>query len=100
MKFEMIIFHPLAQKELADVISYYQIRNKEIAVEFLNTVESSTNLLVRYPEIGSKVRGSIRRFIIPKFSYSLLYRLTDNQQIYILALAHHKQKPDYWSSRK
>jgi len=95
-----IIFHPLAQQELTDAIRYYQTQDKAIALEFLNTVESSTNLLARYPELGLKVRGSIRRFVISRFPYSLLYRLLDAEKIYILAIAHHKQKPNYWHKRK
>jgi hypothetical protein len=31
----------------------------------------------RYPEAGSNVRGSIRRLTLPKFSYSLLYRVLE-----------------------
>ena len=95
-----IIFHPLAQQELNDVIGYYKTQDKAIAIEFLNTVESSTNLLTRYPELGLKFRGSVRRLVISKFPYSLLYRLLDGEQIYILAIAHHKQKSNYWRKRK
>ncbi|MBD2152843.1 type II toxin-antitoxin system RelE/ParE family toxin [Pseudanabaena sp. FACHB-1277] len=89
-----IIFHPLAQQELDDAIGYYKTQDKAIALEFLNTVESSTNLLARYPELGLKFRDSVRRLAISKFPYSLVYRLLDGEQIYILAIAHHKQKPN------
>ena len=95
-----IIFHPLAQQELNDAIGYYKTQDKAIALEFLNTVESSTNLLTRYPELGLKLRGSVRRLVISKFPYSLVYRLLDDEKIYILAIAHHKQKPNYWRKRK
>ena len=95
-----IIFHPLAKQELTDAIGYYQTQGKPIALEFLNAVEFSTNLLTRYPELGLKFRGSVRRLVISKFPYSLLYRLLDDEQVYVLAIAHHKQKPSYWCKRK
>ncbi|MFM5997101.1 MAG: F0F1 ATP synthase subunit epsilon [Dolichospermum sp.] len=45
-------------------------------------------------------RGSIRRLVIPKFPYSLLYRVLEDEQIRILAVAHYKRKPFYWSKRR
>ena len=94
-----VIFHPLADRELADAISYYEGQETGLGLEFLETVEHSVNLLMRYPEIGSKITGSIRRLFIPKFPYSLLYRLLEEEQIRILAVAHSKRKPRYWSKR-
>jgi toxin ParE1/3/4 len=65
----------------------------------LDEVEHAVNFLMRYPEAGSKVRGSIRRLTLPKFSYSLLYRVME-EQIRVLAMAHHKRKPKYWVDRQ
>ncbi len=94
-----VIFHPLADRELADAVSYYEGQETGLGLEFLETVENSVNLLLRYPEIGSKITGSIRSIVIGKFPYSLLYRILEEEQIRILALAHSKRKPQYWSSR-
>ncbi len=95
-----IIFHPLAEQELADAIAYYENQEIGLGLELLETVEYSTKLLVRYPEMGSPVKGSIRSLVIPKFPYSLLYRFLDSDNIRILAVAHHKRQPLYWSKRK
>jgi len=37
---------------------------------------------------------------LPKFSYSLFYRILEEEQIRILAVAHHKRKPQYWVDRE
>ncbi|MDY6782375.1 MAG: type II toxin-antitoxin system RelE/ParE family toxin [Cyanobacteriota bacterium] len=71
-----------------------------MGLEYLEEVENSINLLKLYPEAGSKVRASIRRLILPKFPYSLLYRVLKSDQIRILAIAHHKRRPQYWKGRK
>jgi plasmid stabilization system protein ParE len=67
---------------------------------YLEEVEHTVSFLIRYPEAGSKVRGSVRRLTLPKFSYSLLYRTLENDQIRILAVAHHKRRPQYWLDRE
>lgn len=53
-----------------------------------------------YPEAGSKVRSSVRRVILPKFSYSLLYRILEGDLIRILAVAHHKRRTQYLVERE
>jgi toxin ParE1/3/4 len=94
-----VIFHPLAEKELLDAVSYYEEKETGLGLEYLSEVEHAVNFLVRYPEAGSKVRGSIRRLTLPKFPYSLLYRVSE-EQIRVLAVAHHKRKPQYWVDRQ
>jgi|UniRef100_A0A1J1JIV3 hypothetical protein len=38
-----------------------------------------------YPEAGSNVRSFVRRVILPKFSYSLFYRILEEKLQLILA---------------
>jgi toxin ParE1/3/4 len=94
-----VIFHPLAEQELADAIAYYENQEISLGLELLETIEYSTKLLVRYPEMGSPIKGVICSLVIPKFPYALLYRLLDSNNIRILAIAHHKRQPLYWSKR-
>jgi toxin ParE1/3/4 len=93
-----VIFHPLAEHELLDAVSYYEEQETGLGLDYLGEVEHAVNFLMRYPEAGSKVRGSIRRLTLPKFPYSLLYRVS-KEQIRVLAVAHHKRKPQYWVDR-
>lgn len=95
-----VVFHPLAEQELIDASAYYEEQRSGLGLEYLKEVENAVNFLVRYPEAGSTVRGSIRRLILPRFSYSLLYRVLENDRLRILAVAHHKRKPDYWVGRE
>jgi toxin ParE1/3/4 len=54
---------------------------------------------MRYPEAGAEVQSTIRRLTLPKFLYSLLYRVVEDQ-IRVLAVPHHKRKPQYWVDRQ
>ena len=95
-----VIFHPLAVQELIDAAVYYEEENQGLGLEDLSEVERAANLLIRYPNSGSVIRGFVRRLILPRFPYSLLYRIVDEELIRILAVAHHKRKPRYWVDRE
>lgn len=94
------VFHPLAEQELLDAVSYYEGQKLGLGLEYLEEMEHSVNFLIRYPYVGTTVRGSIRRLVLPKFPYSLLYRVLEDNSIRILAVAHHKRRPQYWISRE
>ncbi len=93
-------FNPLAERELADAIEYYEQQRSGLGVEFLEEVRRAVLFLAKYPEAAPQVRGSIRRFVLPRFPYSLLYRILETGRFRILAVAHHKRHPDYWVERQ
>jgi toxin ParE1/3/4 len=95
-----IVFHPLAEQELIDAAAYYEEQKLGLGSEYLAEVEHAVNFLIRYPEAGSKIRGSLHRLTLPKFPYSLLYRVLENDRLRILAVAHHKRRPQYWLNRE
>jgi plasmid stabilization system protein ParE len=94
-----VVFHPLAEQELLDAVSYYEEQEAGLGLEYLGEVEHAVNFLMRYPEAGAKITGAIRRLTLPKFPYSLLYRVLEDR-IRVLAVAHHRRKPDYWIDRQ
>lgn len=56
-------------------------------------------LLESFPDVGSAGRYQTRTFTLPKFPYSLIYRVsTDSVQI--IAVAHHSRRPGYWAGRR
>lgn len=95
-----VVFNSLAEQELADAAAYYEEQRPELGLEYLEEVEHAVNLLRHYPETGSKVQGSVRCLILPRFPYSLLYRVLEDGQIRVLAVAHHKRRPQYWVGRE
>jgi toxin ParE1/3/4 len=97
---KIVIFNPLAEQELTEAATYYEKQKTGLGLEYLEAVEQAVNCLMYYPQIGAKIRGSMRRLILPKFPYSLLYRVLEGEEVRILAVAHHKRKPFYWSRRK
>jgi plasmid stabilization system protein ParE len=67
-------FNPLAERELDDAFQYYEEHTPGLGERFLDEVEHALIFLRRHPEAAPRVLGSIRRFVLPLFPYSILYR--------------------------
>ncbi|MBU1775437.1 MAG: type II toxin-antitoxin system RelE/ParE family toxin, partial [Gammaproteobacteria bacterium] len=49
-------------------------------------------------EAGAPVADGFRRVIVRRFPYSVVYR-AKGEHIYIIAVAHQRRHPNYWSDR-
>lgn len=93
-------FNRLAEREIDDAFRYYEEESAGLGERFLEEVESGIAFLRRYPEAAPKITDSIRRFVLPNFPYSLLYRPLSSGVLRILAVAHQKREPYYWMRRR
>ena len=93
-------FHRLARRELKDAVRYYDAERPGLGQELLDEVEHALLLLQRFPELGSQMSGSLRRLVLPRFPFSLVYRPLGHGRLRILALAHHRRQPAYWVDRE
>ena len=91
--------HPDAEVDLREAAKFYRKRaGNELALTFIAEFEYSVSLLLEYPTLGAIWRNGRRRFVMRRFPYSLIHNATD-QQIRILAVAHHSRRPGYWQDR-
>jgi toxin ParE1/3/4 len=97
---KIVVFHPLAEQELVDAAAYYEEQRQGLGLEYLEEVQNAVNFLIRYPQAGSIIRDFVHSLMLPKFPYYLVYRVLEDNQIRVLAVAHHKRKPKYWSNRE
>jgi plasmid stabilization system protein ParE len=94
----LVSFHELASFELNEAAEYYDSESTGLGQAFITEVERCTEEIVRHPEAGFVVRGSIRRRLIRRFPYALLYRVKPTE-IRILAVMNLKRRPAYWVGR-
>ncbi len=95
-----VLFHRFAERELAEAVGHYDRERPGLGSEFRTEVERATRFLSQYPLAAPAVRRDVRRFVVARFPYSLLYRQVAADSLRILAVAHHKRDPDYWVGRK
>ncbi len=93
-----VIFSKYAKQELDDATQYYGIESQELGKRFREEVRKAARRISEYPEAWSIERGDVRKCILHKFPYKLLYSVESNH-IFIIAVAHQHRKPDYWIER-
>ena len=91
-------FHELAGKELLDARDYYDKFVFGLGDLFIREIEKCLNIIKANPLAFPIIKENIRRAVVFKFPFSILYRVEKNN-IYILAVMHQKRKPNYWSDR-
>lgn len=93
-----ILFHDLAGKEFLEVRDYYDDLVFGLGEKFVTEIERCLNIIKTNPLAYPVTKQNVRKAVIIKFPFSILYRV-DGNVIYILAVMHQKREPLYWAER-
>jgi toxin ParE1/3/4 len=93
-----ISIHEAAESELNDAADFYDIASVNLGSVFIDEVQRTIKKISQFPNAAPVIRGQIRKRLIAKFPYSVIYSV-HSDEIRILALAHQKRRPFYWRSR-
>ena len=94
-----VVFSKYAKLELDDAIHFYELEYKGLGRRFKEEVKKAAIRISEYPEAWSVERGDVRKCLLHKFPYKLMYSVESNH-IFIIAVAHQHRKPDYWIDRE
>ena len=72
----------------------------EAEVEFNNAIEvhEAIQRSISFPKAWPTIEGDIRRSLVKRFPYGVLYS-EENNGIFILAIMNLHRHPDYWKHR-
>jgi len=70
-----VVFHVEAEAELISAAARYETHRSGLGLEFIAEVERATRALVSYPKIGHRFSRRLRRVLVRRFPYGLLYRI-------------------------
>lgn len=87
-----------AELELLDAAQYYEMQARGLGSEFLDKIDAAILDIREAPERWPIIRSSIRRRLVHRFPYALLYRV-EPDEIIIQATMHLRRRPDYWIGR-
>lgn len=87
-----------AKDELFEAVGYYENKSKGLGLDLQKEIKSAIEIIRRFPECCASRKDETHRYLIQRFPYLLIY-LYHNNHIWILAFAHCKRKPEYWSQR-
>ena len=95
-----LVVSPPALAELHDAATFYALKaNAGLGLAFVAEFERTANFVLSNPLLGAVFRSTRRRYILRRFPYSIIYQITEDE-LRILAVAHHRRRPGYWEHRK
>lgn len=90
-----VIFTSIARRELDDAVRYYNLEYSGLGYRFKEEVRKAALRIAEYPQAWSIERGDVRKCLLHKFPYKLMYAV-EKDFILVIAVAHQHRKPDYW----
>jgi toxin ParE1/3/4 len=94
---DAIILHE-AEVELWEAVEYYESRSPGLGLDLQAEIEASVHAISSAPDRWPLRDDGTRRYLTNRFPYLVVYmHLPD--LIWIIALAHCKRNPRYWSAR-
>ena len=87
-----------AEEEMTEAAIFYEDQAHGLGSEFLDDVQSSIDRLRDNPMIGHALTGELRRSLLSRFPYSLIYVIKPDDLL-IIAVAHQRRRPGYWRER-
>lgn len=93
-------FSEAALAEHLGHVSWYEEQRRGLGARYLSTFDAAMTRVCEHPEqFPIEAPPAIRRVRIPGFPINILYRIV-GPELEVLAVAHHKRRPGYWSQRK
>jgi toxin ParE1/3/4 len=96
---EQVSYHRLARRELNEAAQYYESESPGLGAAFLDEVERCSQAIANFPESGPLITETIRRQLLLRFPYALLYSI-QSDRVRVLAVMNLKRRPMYWVGRE
>jgi plasmid stabilization system protein ParE len=91
-------FHPKARGELRLARGWYYERSPLSATAFAHGVDNAISRITESPNSYPLADYGTRKLVLQRFPFNIFY-VTLQTEIVIVAVAHQKRRPGYWSSR-
>ena len=81
-----------------EAAAYYELQVSTLGENFLDIIENAINEIAEHPETCPEIDKGIRKLVVRRFPFSILYQVFNNE-IIVVAIMHYKQKLRYWVDR-
>jgi toxin ParE1/3/4 len=94
-----VVVHPDARAEWDHAIGYYESKVTGLGLDFHTKVEQALQKIQQAPQVWPRHRDPrFRKYVMERFPYLIFY-MERAEDIWIMAVAHAKRRPDYWKWR-
>ncbi len=98
----LIELSPKAEDDAVEAFEYYESKKTGLGQKFIDNLYQVFNQLEQNPRIFQKIKGPIRRALVPHFPYSIFYKVEKDNRIEIVTvfrILHQASDPDNWPER-
>ncbi len=95
-----IEYHPEIERELREIIEYYDECAQGLGVEFLNEFERHILKIASMPTRWMMVEADVRRSLMKRFPYVVYFRVLENDALRVTVVKHQRRHPKYGRNRK
>ena len=92
------VLRPQAGREIEEAAEWYDSRRSGLGSEFLDAVDACLTSVLRNPEGYPQVRSGMRRAVLRRFPYNLIYALRAGVVV-VLGCVHGRRDPKVWQDR-
>jgi plasmid stabilization system protein ParE len=89
---------PEAEQDLADAARWYEEQRPALGQEFLDEALATFAVIAERPLASAAVYGSLRRALLHRFPFSVIY-LVDGDGAVVIGVLHGSRHPRLWKSR-
>ena len=87
-------FHPGFETDLIAAARYIEERRRDYGRHFLDEAEATVDRIMQNPLIGRVWHRGIRRLVLPRFRYTIRYRIRrDENLVEFLSITHTSRHP-------
>lgn len=90
--------HPEARAEPTEAYRWFNERSPLTATAFAHAVDVAVSRIEGAPTQYPLADHATRKFVLQRFPFNLFY-LPRGSKIVIVAVAHQKRRPGYWTAR-
>jgi plasmid stabilization system protein ParE len=92
------VVRPQAGREIEEAAEWYDSRRSGLGAEFLDAVDVCLASVLQNPESYPEVRSGMRRAVVRRFPYKLIYALRAGEVV-VLGCVHGRRNPKIWQHR-
>lgn len=93
-------YHPLTTTDLNDAIAYYNRQQAGLGDELRTEIYASIERVVASPARFSIVSKGIRRCLVHRFPYAILFSVVSENTLRVLVIRHHRREPNFGLRRR
>jgi plasmid stabilization system protein ParE len=93
-------YHPLTTSDLNSAVAHYNRQQAGLGDELRIEVYASIERVLATPTQFSVVSRSIRRCLVHRFPYAILFRIVNAESLRVLVIRHHRRRPGFGLRRR